>query len=125
MNAEKVEIGNATLHHGDCLEVMRALIEEGRQVQSVVTDPPYHLVSIVKRFGKPGSAPPKSNGATGVYGRAAKGFMGKEWDGGGVAFDPETWALCFALLPPGGWLAAFGGTRTQHRMVTAIEDAGF
>ena len=64
------------IEHGDCLEVMERLADEGMQVDSVVTDPPYHLTSIVKRFGKDGSAPAKSNGATGVYGRAAAGFMG-------------------------------------------------
>lgn len=33
--------------------------------------------------------------------------------------------LMFAILPPGGHLLAFGGTRTYHRMACAIEDAGF
>ena len=45
------------VEHGDCLEVMERLADEGVQVESVVTDPPYHLTSIVKRFGKDGSAP--------------------------------------------------------------------
>jgi site-specific DNA-methyltransferase (adenine-specific) len=36
---------------------MAALAKEGVQLDSVVTDPPYHLTSIVKRFGKRGSAP--------------------------------------------------------------------
>ena len=49
------------VEHGDCLEVMARLKAEGVTVQAVVTDPPYHLTSIVKRFGKPGSAPAKSN----------------------------------------------------------------
>jgi len=33
--------------------------------------------------------------------------MGKAWDGGNVAFQPETWRLCYDLLPPGGHLIAF------------------
>ena len=41
--------GKVTLHRGDCLEVLRELPENS--VDSVVTDPPYHLTSIVKRFG--------------------------------------------------------------------------
>lgn len=113
------------VEHGDCREVMAALIAEGVRVDSIVTDPPYHLQSIVKRFGGANSAPAKANGATGVYGRASKGFMGKTWDGGAVAFEPETWALCLELLKPGGYLAAFGGPRNWHRLAVAIEDAGF
>ena len=53
------------------------------------------------------------------------GFMGKGWDRSGVAFDPETWRQALRVLKPGGHLLAFGGTRTYHRMVCAIEDAGF
>jgi site-specific DNA-methyltransferase (adenine-specific) len=65
-------------------------------VSACVTDPPYEL-----------------------------GFMGRSWDRGGVAFDPETWRAVLRVLCPGGHLLAFGGTRTSHRMVCAIEDAGF
>jgi site-specific DNA-methyltransferase (adenine-specific) len=62
----------------------------------VVTDPPYEL-----------------------------GFMGKAWDGSGVAYDVDLWAEVLRVLKPGGHLCAFGGTRTYHRMACAIEDAGF
>ena len=50
-------------------------------------------------------------------------FMGKAWDKGvpGV----ELWREVLRVLKPGGHLLAFAGTRTQHRMATAIEDAGF
>ena len=51
--------------------------------------------------------------------------MGQTWDGGDVAFDPETWAEVLRVLKPGSHLVAFGGTRTYHRMACAIEDAGF
>jgi site-specific DNA-methyltransferase (adenine-specific) len=38
----------------------------------------------------------------------------------------EAWAsAAFEILRPGGFLVAFGGTRTYHRLVCAIEDAGF
>lgn len=111
------------IHQGDCREVLKTLPADS--LDSCVTDPPYHLTSIVKRFGKPGSAPAKSDGATGVYGRAAAGFMGKQWDGGDVAFDPATWEAVGRVLKPGAHLVAFGGTRTFHRMAVAIEDAGF
>ncbi|WP_419900616.1 DNA-methyltransferase [Roseomonas sp. USHLN139] len=96
----------------------------GEQVDAVITDPPYHLTSVVKRFGKEGAAPAK-HGTDGLFARQSRGFMGKEWDGGDIAFQPETWRLAFDLLKPGGHLLAFGGSRTYHRMAVAIEDAGF
>ena len=111
------------LINGDCIEEMQRLIDEGVQVDSVVTDPPYHLTSIVKRYGKPDSAPAKDR--DGLYQRQARGFMGKEWDGGDVAFRKETWELAYKLLKPGGHLLAFSASRNYHRMAVAIEDAGF
>jgi hypothetical protein len=50
-------------------------------------------------------------------------FMGKHWDHG--VPSAEVWVECLRVLKPGGHLLAFAGTRTQHRMATAIEDAGF
>ena len=112
------------LLNGDCIEQMQKLIDDGVQVDSVVTDPPYHLTSIVKRFGKVGSAPAQK-GTDGAFVRASSGFMGKEWDGGDIAFRPETWELALKLLKPGGHILAFSASRNYHRMAVAIEDAGF
>ena len=112
------------LLNGDCIEQMQKLIDDGVQVDSVVTDPPYHLASIVKRFGKEGSATAQY-GTDGAFKRAATGFMGKEWDGGDIAFRPETWELALKLLKPGGHILAFSASRNYHRMAVAIEDAGF
>jgi DNA modification methylase len=115
-------VGRVTLHPGDCLDVLAGLPENS--VDSVVTDPPYHLTSIVKRFGADGAAPAQF-GKDGAYARASAGFMGKKWDGGDVAFRSETWAAVLRVMKPGAHLLAFSGTRTYHRMVCAIEDAGF
>ena len=112
------------LLNGDCIDEMQKLIDDGVQVDSVVTDPPYHLTSIVKRFGKETSAPAQY-GTDGAFKRASTGFMGKEWDGGDIAFRPETWELMLQLLKPGGHLLAFSASRNYHRMAVAIEDAGF
>ena len=112
------------LHNHDCLEVIKTMIEDEVFVDSIVTDPPYHLTSIVKRFGKEGSAPAQE-GTDGAFARASKGFMGKEWDGGDIAFRPETWELALKLLKPGGYILAFSASRNYHRMAVAIEDAGF
>ena len=84
------------LLNGDCIEQMQKLIDDGVQVESVVTDPPYEL-----------------------------GFMGKSWDASGIAFDKKTWKLAFQLLKPGGYLLAFSASRNYHRMAVAVEDAGF
>ena len=111
------------LVNGDCLEEIQKLVDKGIQVDSIVTDPPYHLTSIVERFGKEGSAPAKDK--DGAFQRQSKGFMGKEWDGGDIAFRKETWELFMKVLKPGGHLLAFSGSRTYHRMAVAIEDAGF
>lgn len=50
-------------------------------------------------------------------------FMGKDWDHGvpGVPY----WQAVGGVLKPGAFLVAFGGTRTHHRLMVAIEDAGF
>ena len=116
----KFHSGKVELHPGDCLEVLRSLPEDS--IDAVVTDPPYHLTSIVKRFGGANAAPAKGNEA---FIRASRGFMGKQWDGGDIAFTPELWAEVLRVLKPGGHMVAFSGTRTYHRMAVAIEDAGF
>ena len=51
------------------------------------------------------------------------GFMGKAWDKG--VPDAALFAAALRVLKPGGHMLCFAGTRTHHRMATAIEDAGF
>lgn len=63
---------------------------------SIVTDPPYEL-----------------------------GFMGKSWDATGIAYNVDMWREALRVLKPGGHLLAFSHARTYHRMVCAVEDAGF
>jgi DNA modification methylase len=116
------------LLHGDCLIELPKMPSES--FHAAVCDPPYHLTSIVKRFGTTAladetSTSERSRKRADGYARLAGGFMGKAWDGGDVAFRPETWAEVLRVLKPGGHLLAFGGTRTWHRLACAIEDAGF
>ncbi len=50
-------------------------------------------------------------------------FMGKKWD-----YDVpkvELWQEALRVLKPGGTALIFAGSRTQHRMACAVEDAGF
>jgi len=88
------------IYSGDCLQVLKTF--PNNSIDSIVTDPPYGLR-----------------------------FMGKDWD----RFEQERnsyydftlkWAReCLRVLKPGGFLLAFSGTRTYHRLACAIEDAGF
>ena len=69
---------------------------EENSIDAIITDPPYEL-----------------------------NFMNKGWDNAGVSLNKNTWEKCLRVLKPGGYLLAFGGTRTYHRIACAIEDAGF
>lgn len=95
---------------GDCLEHMRTM--DANSVDAIVTDPPYGLTQ-----ARPGGRSEKTRGA--VMG----GFMGMKWDADVPSV--EIWTECLRVLKPGGYLLAFAGTRTQHRMACRIEDAGF
>lgn len=114
-------MAEARVIHGDMLEVLPTM--DADSIDSVVCDPPYDLLSVSRKgsrrinVGEPGN--PYTAGAR------AGGFMGLAWDGTGIAFNPETWRQVYRVLKPGGWLVAMGGTRTYHRLATAIEDAGF
>lgn len=83
-----------TVHIGNNLDILPTL--EDNSIDSIVTDPPYEL-----------------------------GFLGKKWDSSGIAYSVELWKECLRILKPGGHLLSFGGTRTWHRVAVAIEDAGF
>lgn len=73
-----------------------SLVIEPNSVDSIICDPPYEI-----------------------------NFMNKGWDNRGIAFNKDTWKHCYDALKPGGYLLAFGATRTFHRIAVAIEDAGF
>lgn len=96
---------------------------------AVLCDPPYFLGSIVKRFGKPDSAPAQY-GTDGAFQRASRGFMGQTWDGFESPWHYQEWVtewatLLLSFVYPGAVLLAFGGTRTFHRLAAGLEDAGW
>jgi site-specific DNA-methyltransferase (adenine-specific) len=109
-----------TTHLGDCLEIMRSIGDAS--VDSIVTDPPYHLTQVSRGGHARKNNPEMPHGRHRI---GDKGFMGKVWDGGDIAHRIELWAECLRVLKPGGHLLAFAATRTYHRMTCAIEDAGF
>jgi DNA modification methylase len=91
--------GGMRLIYGDCVEEIKKL--EANSVDAVITDPPYNLA-----------------------------FMGKSFDTFKNPLHFQQWAQAWAtealrVLKPGGYLLAFGGTRTYHRLVCGLEDAGF
>ncbi|MEQ7847742.1 DNA methyltransferase [Nocardioides kribbensis] len=108
-----------TLHHGDCLDVLRALPDAS--VDAVVTDPPYGL----------GNTTPAQVADTVIrwvngerdYLPGGAGFMGKAWD----AFVPPVavWDECLRVLKPGGHVLAFAGSRTHDLMTLGLRLAGF
>lgn len=104
---------------GDCREVLATL--DAVSVDAVVCDPPYELLQVSRNGSR------RINNPDNPYARNERrgGFMGKTWDGTGVAFDPETWRLVGRALKPGAHVVAFGGSRTFHRLTCAMEDAGF
>lgn len=110
------------LYQGNMLDMLENI--NLNSIDSIVTDPPYGLTSITKRLGKENSAPAKC-GKDGAFARLSKGFMGEEWDGSGIEYNVEAWKNCFKVLKPGGYLLAFGGSRTYHKIANAIEEAGF
>ena len=107
------------LHHADSFEVLKHLPDN--YVDTIATDPPYGLVSTVKRYGKENSAPAKHS----VHARGSKGFMGKAWDGSGIEYNVDFWKEALRVCKPGAQVFSFGGSRTYHRMATAMEAAGF
>ena len=106
--------------NADCIEHLKTI--EDNYFDSVVTDPPYHLTSIAKRFTNSTEA---KYGKDGSFQRLSKGFVGHEWDGGDIAFTTDLWKEVYRTIKPGSVLLAFAATRNYHRMAVAIEDSGF
>lgn len=86
------------VYHADCRDALAAMPDG--VVSAIVTDPPYEM-------------------------NMKNDARISEWDSTEIAFDPKMWEQCLRVLKPGGHLITFGGPRTWHRMVVAIEDAGF
>lgn len=77
MSITTMHDGRVVLHQADCRDVLRSLADNS--IDSVVSDPPYFLTSIVKRFGKDGAAEAQF-GTDGAFKRLSGGFMNKQWD---------------------------------------------
>lgn len=132
---------HVTVYHGDCLDVLKTLPDNS--IDAVCTDPPYGLGFMGHAWDQPGEyGSQRRNGKPGVYNRVANYDHRKTrardgaMEAGLYDLSPsamhnfqswcEMWATeCLRVLKPGGHMLAFGGSRTWHRLASAIEDAGF
>ncbi|OMC12522.1 DNA-methyltransferase [Mycolicibacterium fortuitum] len=147
MTAPHFADDQVTLYHGDCIQVLRSddygydwnlgyrepRLFADNSVDAVVCDPPYGLEFMGKDWDAPWKTGngfrraenPSDAGRDNVFGRQSKRgpeyFAGAEFQQWCTAWASE----CLRILKPGGHMVAFGGSRTWHRLASAIEDAGF
>ena len=123
---------------GDCIEEMKKL--EENSVDAIITDPPYGLEFMGKEWdsfkskgqgdgwqvaGKPSLE--KFDGKNDWHSKPRPAFRGhtlEHWHNMEKHFK-EFGIEALRVLKPGAFLLSFGGTRTYHRLVCGIEDAGF
>lgn len=110
---------------GDCLGVMASM--EENSVDSIITDPPYGLEFMGKEWDKLWNQ--HNDDDTRSEGRSARKFQmaTPQYQAGQAAEDwHREWAkAALRVAKPGALMLAFGGTRTHHRLMCAIEDAGW
>jgi len=117
---------------GNCIEVLKTLPEN--TIDSIVTDPPYGL----EFMGEEWDAPWKKSEVVEVTDKSTNGIFHDKGFSHGIRFSRglvemqefqkwcESWAKeAYRVLKPGGYILAFGGSRTYHRLAGGIEDAGF
>jgi len=126
---------------GDCVEVMKAMLEAGfgNQIHAVVTDPPYGIDWLSTDWDKYDRRTTEEKEEDAAHGDPLAGAQftrlsvseearPTDFASAGRSFQMwcEEWGkLCFQLLKPGGFILSFGGSRSHHRMSCGLEDAGF
>lgn len=95
-SAERLS-AHSSLLHGRSELALRAIPDN--TFDAIVTDPPYEV-----DFARQ---------------------VNQSWDATGIAFSVDLWAEAMRTVKPGGNLIAFGAPRTHHRLVTAVENAGW
>jgi DNA modification methylase len=120
-----------TVRHGDCRDVLAGMADN--TFHACVTDPPYGLEFMGKewdKFPQTKNAWATRDKSEDLTGKSSSPFLAAQVNcyQAGSSFQSwcEEWAReVYRVLKPGAHLLAFGGTRTEHRLVCAIEDAGF
>jgi DNA modification methylase len=117
-----------TIHNGDCIEVMAGF--DADSIDAIVTDPPYGLGFMGKAWDSAAAMhlPPSAEALDSPLARfrTGKGPAAVAFESKAFQSWCEAWAReAFRVAKPGAHLLAFGGTRTYHRLATAIEDAGW
>jgi site-specific DNA-methyltransferase (adenine-specific) len=105
--------------HGDSLHELTKL--DDNSIDAVVSDPPYGLSNI----SHSALMACLKEWALGNYSYlpAAKGFMGKSWDG--FVPPPALWREVYRVMKPGAHALIFAGSRTQDLMGLSLRVAGF
>lgn len=128
-----------TIYHGDCREILPQL--EQNSIDTVITDPPYGIGFMGKAWDIFDPAyqekmseieskrRPRQDGrkATSFQGAAYAGLYDQSLEG---HRNFQTWSIEWAkaalrVAKPGSTMLVCGGTRTFHRMISGIEDAGW
>jgi site-specific DNA-methyltransferase (adenine-specific) len=126
---DSAEVSVPQLMFGDCLDRLKELPADS--VSAVVTDPPYGMEFMGKEWdsfktkdGFRRSRNANDAGRDNAFGRLSQ--KGPEYYAGAFQeYMTPIFAECLRVLKPGGHLLAFGGSRTYHRLASAVEDAGF
>ncbi|MBN8870776.1 MAG: site-specific DNA-methyltransferase [Solirubrobacterales bacterium] len=101
---------------GDCIEEMNRMNPES--IDAVVTDPPYAIARF--RQGD------ETWDAQAIRNQAMHATRGDLSLGEGFERWCQRWATsCHRVVKPGAHLLVFGSSRTFHRLVAGVEDAGF
>jgi len=115
------------LYLGDCLDILATLDENS--IDTCITDPPYGLGFMGKEwdtFDKSQFGIAGNEGENDLKVKKNFKVLPRYNNGAGLYDFTLQWATeVYRVLKPGGLLLAFGGTRTYHRLVCGIEDAGF
>ncbi len=115
------------LYLGDCLEILDTF--EENSIDTCITDPPYGLGFMGKEwdtFDKSQFGIAGNEGENDLKVKKNFKVLPRYNNGAGLYDFTLEWASqVYRVLKPGGLLLAFGGTRTYHRLVCGIEDAGF
>lgn len=128
--------------NGDCIQHMKEMPKNS--VDAIITDPPYGLEFMGKEWDKFGVSEARAKRLKGIDNKGSgdkfsdepniceggnsriKGLSPSFKEKPAMQIFIEIWAKeGLRILKPGAFMLVFGGTRTYHRLVCGIEDAGF